>query len=238
VIPFALLLAAINNRPKDFSSYINDTYGFEFSRGLYREINNRWISASPDSADAGFGSSDEVSKSVKSIGAAVLGIIAILIALVAVVSKANFPSTIGRPASIESRSGEEITQTPVNTPSLINQIPPQKSDSATDEVRLDPPTRIYTIPDLKNLLGTHPANASLRGDFLVITSGSNRMVLQAVTLLGNTAFRGRTLVIVTSNDDLSRYQKDSSVTFLANEPLLIQSVYRDTKGQIVVEAKF
>ena len=126
---------------------------------------------------------------------------------------------------------------------------------STQPVRQSPPplpaplARVYTVPELKQLSGTKPTGAGLRGDFVLVSREGDRVLLQSrleLSDFGVTSFtngkadvyRGRTFVNVTCRRDIGPLIRGQLVSVPAEQPLRIVSVSTNSQGRIDVEALF
>ena len=126
-------------------------------------------------------------------------------------------------------------------------VHPQPAAPATQQsVTL---TRVYTVPELKKLVGTRPAGAGLRGDFVLVKREGDQVLLQSRADLRNfgitsstngkeDVYRGHTFVSVNCSRDMSRFISGQLVTIPAEQALQIISVSKNSQGEINVEASF
>jgi hypothetical protein len=109
--------------------------------------------------------------------------------------------------------------------------------------------RVYTVPDLKNLVGRQLNGAWLRGDFIVAQTSGSRVVLQSyadtnrfglgISQNGRpVVFAGKTLINVTLNHQNGAMIRGHTVNFTEASPLRLISVAKDAQGYTVVEAEF
>jgi hypothetical protein len=108
-------------------------------------------------------------------------------------------------------------------------------------------SRVYTVPELKKLIGSHPTGAGLRGDFVLVQREGNQVLLQSRVEMrdwfpnvpaNDPMFRGHTFVNVTCYKDISNFVKDQIVTIPAEQPLRIISVSKGSGTGINVQASF
>jgi hypothetical protein len=129
----------------------------------------------------------------------------------------------------------------------LSQEPPYKSADQVEITRGR--RRVYTVPELKELLGQRLGEAWLRGDFIVVQRLGNHAVLQSradTARFGlelfesgkRMVFPGRTLVNLTLNREDGEMVSGNTVTFSESNPLRLTSVRKNAEGYTVVEAEF
>lgn len=110
-------------------------------------------------------------------------------------------------------------------------------------------SRAVSVSDLKKMVGTHPVGTGLCGDFVIVSRDGNKALLQSreqtrkygisITIGGREAvFRGQTFVILTCENDFSPFGRGGLVSIPASRPLRINSVGKNARGQVIVDAWF
>jgi hypothetical protein len=147
--------------------------------------------------------------------------------------------------SVLEKHKETLPNVAPSTP--LSQEPPHKS---ADQVGIARPRgRVYTLPELKGLLGQRLNEAWLRGDFIVVQRHENHAVLQSradtarfgLQILENgkeMLFPGRTIVNLTLNREDAPLFSGNIVTFSEANPLRLISVSKKAEGYTVVDAEF
>jgi serine/threonine protein kinase len=136
---------------------------------------------------------------------------------------------------IKTKNASPGQETP---PKSLNQVPAGLNQR-----------RVYTVPELKRLLGQRLSGAWLRGDFILVKRSGNRAVLQSraetarfgLEILQNgkpLVFAGRTFINVTLNQEINRLMNGNLITFTESDPLHLISVGKDAQGYTQAEAEF
>jgi hypothetical protein len=109
--------------------------------------------------------------------------------------------------------------------------------------------RVYTAPELQNVIGHRLNGAWLRGDFIVVQRSGNRAILQSFADMSRyrleisqngkpVVFPRTTLVNLTLSHEDGTLIRGNTVTVSEASPLRLISVSKDAEGYTIVEAEF